>query len=142
MLGCQSPSSCSPFAQVPEGKLKSPDHKNMVLDTRLRVRYPLRKRKEYDGADSMRTQSIDTSPEFERIQITRIRTFSAEKKFKSVRSWTQSITSANLHSASGSSDDMQERDLAASFVAREYGDQSCAEDWPPFYTFHGWIARL
>ena len=70
----------------------------------------------------MRTQSIDTSPEFERIQIARIRTFSAEKKFKSVRSWTQSITSANLHSAYGSSDNMQERDLAASFVAREYGD--------------------
>ncbi len=70
----------------------------------------------------MRTQSIDTSPEFERIQIARIRTFSAAKKFTSVRSWTQSITSANLHLASGSSDDRQERDLAIAFVTREYGD--------------------
>jgi hypothetical protein len=70
----------------------------------------------------MRTQSIDTSPEFERIQIARIRAFSAAKKFTSVRSWTQSITSANLHSADNSSDDILERDRAVAFVAREYGD--------------------
>ncbi len=71
----------------------------------------------------MRTQSIDTSPEFERIQIARIRTFSAAKKFTSVRSWTQSITSANLHFASDSSNERQKRDRAVAFVAREYGDR-------------------
>ncbi len=71
----------------------------------------------------MRTQSIDTSPEFERIQIARIRAFSAAKKFTSVRSWTQSITSANLSSADSSSDERLERDQAAAFVAREYGDR-------------------
>ena len=70
----------------------------------------------------MRTQSIDTSPEFERIQIARIRAFSAAKKFTSVRSWTQSITAANLHSACSSSDTLLERDQAIAFVAREYGD--------------------
>jgi hypothetical protein len=70
----------------------------------------------------MKTQSIDTSPEFERIQIARIRMFSAAKKFQSVRSWTQSITSANLHSAYSASDTIQERHLATTFVAREYGD--------------------
>jgi hypothetical protein len=70
----------------------------------------------------MRTQSIDTSPEFERIQIARIRAFSAAKKFTSVRSWTQSITSANLHATDSSSDTLPERDRAVAFVAREYGD--------------------
>ncbi len=68
----------------------------------------------------MRTQSIDTSPAFERIQIARIRTFSAAKKFTSMCSWTQSITSANLQSASF--DPRRERDQAVAFVAREYGD--------------------
>jgi hypothetical protein len=66
----------------------------------------------------MRTQSIDTSPEFERIQIAHLRSRSAAKKFTSVRSWTQSITFANL----GSSDERQERSRAIAFVAREYGN--------------------
>ncbi|GCE03544.1 hypothetical protein [Dictyobacter aurantiacus] len=44
----------------------------------------------------MRTQSVDTSPEFERIQIARIRAFSVVKKFTSIRSWTQSMAYANL----------------------------------------------
>ncbi|GER86522.1 hypothetical protein KDW_06840 [Dictyobacter vulcani] len=66
----------------------------------------------------MRTQSIDTSPEFERIQIDRIRAFSAAKKFRSVCSWTQSITYANLETTHGSS--LQDRMVA--FVAREYGN--------------------
>src|SRR5262250_3348491 len=72
-------------------------------------------------ACSMRTQSSDTSPEFERVQIARIRTFSLAKKFKSVRSWTQSITSANLYAARGSTCNLQEYDRATQFVMREYG---------------------
>ena len=91
-----------------------------VLDTFTTVQYP--HRKQYPGADGMRTQSIDTSPEFERIQIARIRAFSAAKKFTSVRSWTQSITSANLHATDSSSDTLPESDRAVAFVAREYGD--------------------
>jgi hypothetical protein len=69
----------------------------------------------------MRTQSLDTSPEFERVQIARIRTFSPAKKFRSVRSWTQSITSANLYATHGGPYEIPERDRAAQFVTREYG---------------------
>ncbi len=71
----------------------------------------------------MRTQSIDTSPEFERMQIARIRTFSAAKKFMSVCNWTQSITSANFYGSSGLSKDMQERERAIAFIGREYGER-------------------
>jgi hypothetical protein len=74
----------------------------------------------------MRTQSPDTSPEFERVQIARIRAFSLAKKFRSVRSWTQSITSANLYAAHGSQSstyDLQEYDRAVQFVTREYGSR-------------------
>jgi hypothetical protein len=70
----------------------------------------------------MRTQSLDTSAAFERIQIVRIRACSAAKKFTSVRSWTQSITFANLGLSSGSFDEGQKRDRATAFVTREYGD--------------------
>ncbi|GCE17141.1 hypothetical protein [Dictyobacter kobayashii] len=65
----------------------------------------------------MRTQSVDTSPEFERIQIARIRAFSVAKKFTSIRSWTQSMAYANLETTPGSSP----QDRAMEFVAREYG---------------------
>ncbi len=70
----------------------------------------------------MRTQSLDTSPAFEQIQIAHTRTFSAAKKFASTRSWTQSITSANLRSSSDFSDTRQVYDQAVSFVTREYGE--------------------
>jgi len=71
----------------------------------------------------MRTQSLDTSPEFERVQIGRIRSFSPAQKFRSVQSWTQSITSANLHAAHGTMDKMNTRERAIQFVTREYGNR-------------------
>ncbi len=70
----------------------------------------------------MRTQSLDTSPAFEQIQIAHTRTFSAARKFASTRSWTHSITSANLHCSSESSDKNWEHDQAVSFISREYGE--------------------
>ena len=70
----------------------------------------------------MRTQSLDTSAAFERIQIAPIRTFSAAKKFVSTRSWTQSIISASLHCSSDSSGTEWQREQAVSFVAREYSE--------------------
>jgi hypothetical protein len=71
----------------------------------------------------MRTQSLDTSPEFERKYIAHIRTFSAAKKFQSVRSWTQSISSANMSATHSSLDMRQEQDRAVQFVTREYGSE-------------------
>jgi hypothetical protein len=87
----------------------------------MKVRFGIPPKRGCRG-NGMRTQSLDTSPEFEQIQIARIRTFSAAKKFASVCSWTQSITSANLSSSFASCTDTGRRDQAIAFVAREYGE--------------------
>jgi len=69
----------------------------------------------------MRTQSIDTTPEVERLQVARIRSFSPARKFASVRSWTYTLTSANLHAMRSGTPEPNERDIAVRFVTREYG---------------------
>ncbi len=69
----------------------------------------------------MRTQSADTSPAFERIQIARIRSFPPGKKFQSVRSWTQTITAMNSKQKQDPLSEEQEREHAATFIEREYG---------------------
>jgi hypothetical protein len=69
----------------------------------------------------MRTQSIDTTPEVERRQVARIRSFSPARKFASVRSWTHTLTSANLHAMHSGTPEPNERDIAMRFVTREYG---------------------
>jgi hypothetical protein len=69
----------------------------------------------------MRTQSIDTTPEVERLQVARIRSFSPARKFASVRSWTHTLTSANLHAMRSGTPEPNERDIAVRFVRREYG---------------------
>jgi len=69
----------------------------------------------------MRTQSIDTTPAVERLQVARIRSFSPARKFASVRSWTHTLTSANLHAMRRVTPEPNERDIAVRFVTREYG---------------------
>src|SRR5215469_6929217 len=69
----------------------------------------------------MRTQSIDTAPEVERLQVARIRSFSPARKFASVRSWTHTLTSANLYAMRNGPTEPNERDIAVRFVTREYG---------------------
>ncbi len=69
----------------------------------------------------MRTQSIDTAPQIERLQIARIRTFSPARKFASVCNWTQTLTNANLHAMRNGTPQPDERTVAVRFVAREYG---------------------
>src|SRR3989442_15293631 len=69
----------------------------------------------------MRTQSIDTTPEVERLQVARIRTFSPARKFASVRNWTHTLTSANLHAMRSGTPESNERAIAVRFVTREYG---------------------
>ncbi len=75
----------------------------------------------------MRTQSIDTTPEVERLQIARIRSFPSARKFASVRSWTHTITSANLHAMRSGITESDERDIAVRFVRREYGKALAAD---------------
>jgi hypothetical protein len=69
----------------------------------------------------MRTQSIDTAPEVERLQVARIRSFSPARKFASVRSWTHTLTSANLHAMRSGTPESNERAIAVRFITREYG---------------------
>ena len=69
----------------------------------------------------MRTQSIDTTPEVERLQVARIRSFSPARKFASVRSWTHTLTSANLHAMRSGTPESNERAIAVRFITREYG---------------------
>ena len=69
----------------------------------------------------MRTQSIDTAPEVERLQIARMRSFSPARKFASIRSWTHTLTTANVHAMRNGTPEPQERDIAVRFVTREYG---------------------
>src|SRR6266852_1149536 len=69
----------------------------------------------------MRTQSIDTTPEVERLQVARIRSFSPARKFASVRSWTHTLTSANLHAMRNGTTESNEHHITVRFVTREYG---------------------
>ncbi len=69
----------------------------------------------------MRTQSIDTAPEIERLQVARIRTFSPARKFASVRNWTHTLTGANLHAMRNGATKPNERAIAVRFITREYG---------------------
>jgi hypothetical protein len=69
----------------------------------------------------MRTQSIDTAPEVERLLVARIRSFSPTRKFASIRSWTHTLTSANLHAMHSGTPEPNERAIAVRFVTREYG---------------------
>ena len=94
----------------------------MMLDACTCFRYTQSARKE-EWSNTMRTQSPDTSPAFEQIQIAYIRTFSAARKFRSVCSWTQSLTSANFSAIDDPSSPLQERDRAIQFVTREYGNE-------------------
>jgi len=78
----------------------------------------------------MRTQSIDTTPEVERLQVARIRSFSPARKFASVRSWTYTLTSANVHAMRSGAPESNERAIAVRFVTREYG-KALATDFQP-----------
>jgi hypothetical protein len=90
----------------------------------------------------MRTQSIDTTPEVERLQVARIRSFSPARKFASVRSWTYTLTSANVHAMRSGTPEPNERDTAVRFVTREYGkalatDFQTAVEQRPAWTIQG-----
>lgn len=73
----------------------------------------------------MRTQSIDTSPEFERVQIAHLRTFSPARKFASIRNWTHSIASMSRYASYKFPETMRKQDLAQ-IVSYEYGSTMAA----------------
>ena len=59
----------------------------------------------------MRTQSIDTHPEIERIQIDMIRTSPLSRRFSSVASWTRTLLWANVHAWQKRKDQTSKREL-------------------------------
>ena len=71
----------------------------------------------------MRTQSMDTSPEAERVQIELIRKASPEKLFSLVRSLSQSLILMNRQTLRKLHPEMSEEELALMFVELNYSKE-------------------
>ncbi len=69
----------------------------------------------------MRTQSMDTSPEAERVQIELIRKAPITKRFTIMQSWSQFIIEANRQAIRKANPKASEKEIALIFVARNYG---------------------
>ncbi len=71
----------------------------------------------------MRTQSMDTSPEAERVQIELLRKASITKRFAIMQAWSQFIIEANRQDIRKTHPDASEEEIALIFVARNYGQE-------------------
>ncbi len=69
----------------------------------------------------MRTQSMDTSPEAERVQIELIRKASPAKRFTIMEAWSQFLIEANKQGIRKNRPDLSEEDVGLIFVANNYG---------------------
>ena len=69
----------------------------------------------------MRTQSMDTSPEAERVQIELLRKASPAKKFSLVNSLSQTMIQASRRNLRRLHPDISEEELALLFVELNYG---------------------
>ena len=69
----------------------------------------------------MRTQSEDTSPEMERVQIELIRKAPVTKRFATMQAWSQFLIEANKQRIHKDHPDASEEEVALIFVARNYG---------------------
>ena len=69
----------------------------------------------------MRTQSEDTSPEIERVQIELIRKASVSKRFAIMQAWSQFLIEANKQRIRKDHPGVNEQEVALIFVARNYG---------------------
>src|SRR5438270_6812013 len=79
----------------------------------------------------MRTQSMDTSPEAERVLIELIRKAPLTKRFGSVRSWTKIISRLNLQGIREEYPDVSEAEIALRLVEDTY-DQTLVNDLQTF----------
>jgi len=68
----------------------------------------------------MRTQSMDTRPEAERVQIEMIRKTPLAKRFDRVRSWTKIISRLNLQNMREQYPNTSEEEIAIRLVSRSY----------------------
>ena len=69
----------------------------------------------------MRTQSMDTSPEAERVQIELIRKASIAKRFALMQSWSQFLIEANRQAIRKDHHTASEEEIGLIFVERHYG---------------------
>ena len=69
----------------------------------------------------MRTQSEDTSPEIERVQIELIRKAPISKRFAIMQAWSQFLIEANKQRIRKDHPDASEEEVALIFIARHYG---------------------
>ncbi len=68
----------------------------------------------------MRTQSSDTSPEVERVQIALFRQASTSKRFAIMSAWSHLLIEANKESIRQQYPDADEKEIGLIFVARHY----------------------
>jgi hypothetical protein len=71
----------------------------------------------------MRTQSMDTSPEAERVQIESLRKASMAKKFALVNSLSRAVIQASRNNIRQLHPDTSEEELALIFVELHYGKE-------------------
>jgi hypothetical protein len=71
----------------------------------------------------MRTQSMDTSPEAERVQIELLRKASVAKKFGLVNSLSRTLIQASRNNIRQLHPDASEEELALIFVELQYGKE-------------------
>ena len=69
----------------------------------------------------MRTQSEDTSPEMERVQIELIRKSTSAKRFAIMQAWSQLLMEANKQHIRKDFPGASEEEISLIFVARHYG---------------------
>jgi hypothetical protein len=69
----------------------------------------------------MRTQSMDTSPEAERVQIELIRKASPAKRFTLMEAWSQFLIEANKQGIRKNGPGLSEEEIGLIFVANNYG---------------------
>ena len=69
----------------------------------------------------MRTQSMDTSPEAERVQIELIRKASPAKRFTIMEAWSQFLIEANKQGIRKNRPYLSEEEVGLIFVANNYG---------------------
>ena len=69
----------------------------------------------------MRTQSMDTSPEAERVQIELIRKAPLTKRIALMEAWSQFLVEANKQSIRQKHQDASEEEIGLIFVEIHYG---------------------
>src|SRR5437879_97210 len=73
------------------------------------------------GRTYMRTQSMDTSPEAERVQIELLRKASPAKRFALMEAWSQFLIDANRQNLRQQHPHASEEEIKLIFVANNYG---------------------